>query len=172
MNNKLNKIAYPILGFFLALVCLTGFNSQNAQDQDRATDYKAIQQVLDKQLKAWNGGSIDGFMEGYLKSDSTLFMSMNGPQYGWEKLRQMYHKSFPNREKMGHLTFDIERFHALEGKSYLVIGRWLVDQKTAEKSGYFTLLFKWIDGRWQIVLDHTFSDPKKTVKPKASEGTE
>jgi ketosteroid isomerase-like protein len=164
MNKKINRIAFSIFGFALLVFALSSFNRQSTENQDSTSDYKAINEVLDQQLKAWNDGSVDGFMEGYLKSDSTLFMSMNGPQYGWEKLRQMYHKSFPNREKMGNLTFEIERFHSLEGKSYLVIGRWVVDQKTAEKSGYFTLLFKWIDSRWQIVMDHTFSDPKKKVE--------
>jgi ketosteroid isomerase-like protein len=146
---------------FLILIGLSALQActkPKSEADTRNEDHKAISEVLSEQLKSWNNGSIDGFMAGYHKSDSTLFMTSNGPQYGWETLRLMYHKSFPNREKMGLLTFDLERFHNLGDNSYQVIGKWLVDQKTDKKSGYFTLLFKKIEGNWLIVVDHTFSD--------------
>lgn len=142
---------------FLFLVI--GILSCSSKPEDRNTDadHEAIQAVLDEQLEEWNNGSVDGFMEGYWKSDSLLFMSKNGPQFGWETLRKMYHKSFPNREKMGNLTFILEEIRQLE-ENYLVVGRWLVDQGTGEKSGYFTLQFRSINDEWKIVADHTFSD--------------
>lgn len=161
----------------VAIACLLALSAfsirnQRTDNQDNSSKYTAIHEVLKTQLAAWNKGSIDGFMQGYHNSDSILFMTRNGAQYGWENLRKMYHKSFPNREKMGNLTFEIEDFHQIEPNLQLVIGKWLVDQSTDKKSGYFTLLFRLIDGRWQIVMDHTFSDPKVQVKHVAEEEVE
>jgi hypothetical protein len=37
----------------------------------------------------------------------------------------------------------------------MIIGKWKVKDAEGENSGYFTLLFKLIDGNWKIILDHT-----------------
>jgi len=147
------RFIFPVL-----TIVLLSISCSKPSQQSSSADHKAIANVLEKQLEQWNAGKIDGFMEGYWNSDSLLFMTKNGPSFGWETVRQNYHKSFPNREKMGKLTFDLERFHTLNDGSYLVVGRWIVDQGSGEKSGYFTLIFKNLEGSWKIIADHTFSD--------------
>jgi hypothetical protein len=47
------------------------------------------------------------YMQGYLKSDSLVFVSKNGPKYGWDNTLNNYLKSYPDRSAMGNLTFDI-----------------------------------------------------------------
>ena len=46
---------------------------------------KEIKAVLEKQRLDWNNGDMIGYMQGYLKSDSLLFVGKTGPFYGWEK---------------------------------------------------------------------------------------
>jgi ketosteroid isomerase-like protein len=149
---------YSLIIAIVSLLFLVSWQSKNSSPDTTSKDHAAITKIINNQLDAWNSGSIDGFMKGYWNNDSLLFMTANGPKLGWETVRKMYHKSFPNREKMGQLSFNLERFHRIEDGQYMVIGKWLVDEKTGEKSGYFTLVFKNINKAWLIVVDHTFSD--------------
>lgn len=47
-----------------------------------AQDRQAILKVMSDQQTAWNKGDIDGFMQGYWKSDSLVFVGKTAPQYG------------------------------------------------------------------------------------------
>ena len=117
-------------------------------------DKAAILQVIKKQQASWNNGNIDGFMEGYWNSPELRFLSKNGLRYGWQSVMDNYKKNYDTKEKMGQLVFDILSTEILNKESALVIGKWkVIATKTSE--GYFSLWFKKIDGKWQIVLDHT-----------------
>ena len=76
------------------------------------TDSKCIAQirsVLRAQQDAWNRGDIDGFMNGYARSASTVFVSEDTVRRGWETVRERYRKKYSDRAKMGTLSFsDIE----------------------------------------------------------------
>lgn len=115
---------------------------------------KEIASVLDQQLQAWNAGDIEGFMAHYWKSDSLQFITKNGITKGWQQTLDRYKKGYPNREAMGKLAFTIYSVELLSDRAALVIGKWKVDS-TKSQEGHFNLLFKKIDNRWVIVLDHT-----------------
>ena len=68
------------------LICLISF-AQNKEKQ-------AIQQLLNKQIAAWNTGNIDAFMLGYWENDSLLFMGKNGPTYGYNTTLVNYKKNY------------------------------------------------------------------------------
>jgi len=118
-----------------------------------------VQQVLTKQLAAWNAGDIDGFMDGYWKNDSLRFMTKSGVTKGWKPVLENYKKSFPTREKMGKLNFVILTEERLSPVSALITGKWEVETTEGtiikKKEGYFSLLFRMVDHKWFIVLDHT-----------------
>jgi hypothetical protein len=116
---------------------------------------ESVRQVLSKQLTEWNRGSIDGFMEGYWKNDSLQFLTSKGITYGWESVTNNYKKSYPTKEKMGNLDFEILSEKTIDKTHTLLIGKWKVKDVEGENSGYFSLLFKLIDGKWKIILDHT-----------------
>ena len=80
------KKYFTIAGLF---ICLSSF----AQNKDK----QAIQQLLDKQVAAWNTGNIDAFMLGYWKNDSLLFMGKNGPTYGYNTTLVNYKKNQNNQ---------------------------------------------------------------------------
>ena len=65
---------------------------------------EAIERVLDAQVRAWNAADIDGFMAGYENSSDTVFIGTK-IQRGYEAVRQRYHERYPNRERMGQLSF-------------------------------------------------------------------
>ncbi|MBC7653915.1 MAG: DUF4440 domain-containing protein, partial [Oligoflexus sp.] len=62
---------------------------------------KEIKELIEKQRSDWNKGDITGYMEGYQKSDSLLFVSKNGPEYGWRTVLNNYQKFYPDKASMG-----------------------------------------------------------------------
>lgn len=119
-------------------------------------DAKAdIIQVMNRQEEAWSAGDIDAFMEGYWKSENLTFIGSKGLSYGWEQTLANYKKGYPSKEIMGKLTFDILSIEQLAPDSYYMIGKFYLERKSKDASGHFTLLWKYIDGKWVIVSDHT-----------------
>lgn len=119
-------------------------------------DKQKILNVLDMQLVAWNMGDHEGFMEGYWKSDSLRFCGSKGTTYGWNTVLNNYKKSFPNRDDMRFLRFEIDSVNSLRYPQVIVDGQWIVERKDTI-GGYFTLLFDRPNGKnWKIIEDHTW----------------
>ena len=125
-----------------------------AQQQNAANQ---ILTVMHNQQIAWNNGDIERFMKGYVKSDSLLFIGSNGPTYGWQTTLNNYKKGYPDKMTMGELTFDIKKITVLARDAAFVMGSWSLKRATDNPNGFFTLLFKRMDGQWKIAVDHTSS---------------
>ena len=134
-----------ILSCFLILI------SCFAQAQDR----QAILKVMHDQELTWNRGDIDGFMQGYWKSDSLLFVGKKGPVYGWKSTIDRYKKSYPNKATMGQLKFTILQVKVLDATNAFLFGGWKLTRAKDTPGGYYTLWFRKIKGEWKIVCDHT-----------------
>lgn len=116
---------------------------------------KDILKVMTTQQIAWNNGDIDGFMKGYWKNDSLLFIGSKGPTYGWQKTLDNYKKSYPNKEKMGILEFSDIKVKML-GKNYAyVFGKWKLVRTNDSPNGIYTLIFQKFKDGWKIISDHT-----------------
>ena len=120
-------------------------------DKDKA----AIRKVMDDQAAAWNRGDIEGFMEGYWKSDQLLFISTTGQTRGWTPTLDRYKKSYDTRAKMGTLTFSDLEITFLSKKSASVAGSWSLALDGYNPHGKFTLIFRKFKEGWRIVQDHT-----------------
>ncbi len=114
-----------------------------------------IENSLAAQQISWNKGDIDAFMTYYWKSDSLLFLGKSGPTYGWQNTLNNYKKGYPDKATMGSLDFKILKIEKLSKKTYQVVGKWHLSRVKDEVGGYFTLLWKKINGQWVIVQDHT-----------------
>ena len=117
-------------------------------------DSTAIKDVMNKQIEAWNNGDINTFMQTYWKSDSVMFVS-SPPTYGWQTTLENYKKHYPDTAAMGKLTFNLIKLNQLSPEYYFVVGEWHLKRSAGDVGGYFTLLFKKINGNWVIVVDHT-----------------
>jgi len=122
----------------------------NAQSKDET----AIRNAMNEQLKAWNNGNIDAFMQTYWNDDSVLFVS-NPPTYGWQKTLDRYKKGYPDTAAMGKLDFDLLQLKQLSPEYYFVLGKFHLKRTAGDAGGIFTLLFRRINGKWLIVVDHT-----------------
>jgi ketosteroid isomerase-like protein len=118
-------------------------------------DVETVKGLMQKQQMAWNKADIEGFMEYYWKSDSLKFIGNKGLTYGWQKTLDNYKKSYPSAEEMGVLAFDINSAELLGKTAIYVIGKWTLHRNDKDVGGYYTLLWKKINGKWVIVADHT-----------------
>lgn len=121
--------------------------------QDKAAEI--IENSLALQQIAWNKGDIEAFMQYYWKDEALLFLGKSGPTYGWQNTLDNYKKGYPDKATMGSLDFKIVKIEKLSKKIYQVVGKWHLSRMKDEVGGYFTLLWKKIDGQWVIVQDHT-----------------
>jgi beta-aspartyl-peptidase (threonine type) len=134
--------------------------AMGGQDAEAQKWDEAIRRVIDQQQRAWNEGSIERFMDHYLKSDELTFSSGGKTTRGWKATRDRYMARYPDRSAMGTVTFsEIEPF-PLGDDAAFVLGRWKLDRSTEPMAGNFTLVFRNTEEGWKIVHDHTSSDPK------------
>lgn len=131
----------------IILLFLSTFNAAGQES--------AIRSLLDKQTAAWNRGDLDGFMEGYWKNDSLMFIGKSGITYGWQKTLDNYRKGYPDRTAMGTLIFTLIELKPLSKKYFSVVGKWHLKRTIGDLSGHYTLLLKKIKGEWVIVADHS-----------------
>lgn len=106
-------------------------------------------------MECWNSGDLECYMEGYWRSDQLMFVGKKGVTYGWESTLSMYQKSYPSKEKMGFLEMDIKDIYPLSEDYWFVIGQWKLTRSGDTPQGYFSLLFRMIDGEWKVVVDHS-----------------
>ncbi len=114
-----------------------------------------ILKLLEDQRQSWNQGNIVEFMQGYLKSDSLLFVGKNGPEYGWDTTLANYIKSYPDQKAMGFLSFDIKEVRMISADHAFVLGAWHLKREKDDPKGFFTLILKKIMGEWKIIADHS-----------------
>jgi ketosteroid isomerase-like protein len=132
---------------------MSGFSSGGDGEQ-----LKAARAVLEAQAAAWNRGDVEGYMDGYERSDEITFISGDDVTRGWQTVFERYRKRYDTREKMGALTFSELEFKPLSEFYTLAEGRWRLALATGdEPHGRFTLLFRRTLKGWRIVHDHTSS---------------
>ena len=139
----------------LILLIFHSHNLSNAQTDQKSVD--AIKAVINAQRDAWNRGDIEGYMDGYDKSDDTVFVSGDNVTRGWNTVLERYKKSYDSREKMGQLEFSDLEITVLSEDSAVVLGRWLLKRSKDEPHGRFSLIFKKTKAGWRIIHDHTSS---------------
>jgi len=138
----------------LTVLTLLGGCTQPARF-DRAAEKTAILQVMTTQQAAWNRGDLEGYMQGYWKSDSLRFASGGTVKYGWETTLQGYKRGYPDRAAIGRLTFSDMDVTFMAPDAAIVFGRWALERKNDAPHGLYTLLFRKRDKGWCIVADHT-----------------
>lgn len=139
--------------FTLAILAVV--TSANAQKKfDQLAEGNAIRAVLAQQVLDWNNFNIEGFMQGYWKSDSLLFIGAK-ITHGWDSTLARYKKNYPSKEAMGILRFEIFRLQFTNHDACLVTGKYFLQRKSDNPNGVFTLLFRKKNGKWVVVYDHT-----------------
>jgi len=116
-------------------------------------DKTAIITVMKSQEKAWSNHDLEGFMEGYWKSDSLKFYGSSGLTYGWEKTLVNYKKGYPTKAYSGTLNFKINDISKISDNSYYVMGEYHLLREVGNADGVFMIIFKRIHDEWKIIAD-------------------
>ena len=142
---------------WLALFLVLSAVILNAADEESgdAPVISEIRAVLRAQQEAWNRGDIDGFMNGYARAETTVFVSGDEVMRGWQTVRHRYLEKYSDRAKMGALAFSDLEIEPLGPDSAVALGRWELKRTSDNPHGRFTLIFRKTPDGWRIVHDHT-----------------
>lgn len=152
----LRTLFYSFILFgFIAALPVSARCQRSSTASESSQSIAAIRAVLEAQRDAWNRGDIDGYMDGYDRSEKTVFVSGDNVNRGWQTVLERYKRTYDTREKMGVLTFSDLEITLLGSNSASVLGRWSLKRATDEPHGRFTLIFKRTTKGWRIVHDHT-----------------
>jgi ketosteroid isomerase-like protein len=145
----------PLARAIAITACVLMATNVSAAPAQNANAVAEIPSVLHAQQNAWNRGDINGFMNGYARSASTVFISEDSIRRGWETVRARYTQKYSDRRKMGTLSFSDIEFNLLSPDVAVVLGRWRLERAKDRPHGRFTLIFKRLPEGWRIVHDHT-----------------
>ena len=140
---------YLVLSFAAILVFSFSLTAQGTRQE------QAIRKVMHDQAAAWNRGDLEGFMQGYWRSEKLTFISGTDVTRGWQKTLDNYKKGYNTKEKMGVLTFSDLEFTILSKDAAVVLGSWALKREKDNPRGKFTLTFRKFKEGWRIVMDHT-----------------
>jgi hypothetical protein len=149
MNFRIRRFS-----ILLAVVMIIGSCGTTKQIPNNKAEAD-IKSVMKMQETAWSDGDVHQFMEGYWKSENLSFVGKSGINKGWETTLNNYIKGYPDKAAMGTLTFDILEMNRISNDAYHMIGRYTLVRDIDKPTGLFTLIWKYIDGQWLIVSDHT-----------------
>ncbi len=142
--------------FLSGLLTLGEYAGNKISDKEK----QEINQLLAKQVEAWNEGNLGKFMETYWKSDKLVFVGSRGPTYGWEATLENYRKGYPDKKAMGNLQFKILEISKIDKKTVFVIGRFELTREIGNMAGHFTLVIQRIGNEWLIISDHSSAENK------------
>lgn len=134
-----------ILSIILLVSCAT--------KNDYEADKKEIKDILNQQQKHWSNNNLEGFMQGYWKSDSLHFYSGAQLKSGWQTTLDSYRKGYPDKSYSGTLKFEIAKIAPINNDAYYVMGEYHLTREVGNANGTFMIIFKRIDGEWKIIAD-------------------
>ena len=146
------RIAFLFLSGLVA-ACVSQPNPRKDADEIA----RAIRAVMEAQQAAWNRGDIEGFMDGYERSETTTFVSGDEITRGWQTVLDRYKQRYSSPEKMGTLSFSELDIQPISPSYALVDGRWQLNRAGDSPHGRFTLLFRETSNGWRIIHDTTTS---------------
>ena len=145
--------------YFILLIFTLFFGEIFAQKSSKKVaqkDKNAILAVFAIQEKGWNEGNLEAYMQGYEKSDSLKFVGKSGITYGWKNTLDNYKRGYPDKASMGTLRLELVSMEKIDKKHIFVVGKWeLLRSEKTNLKGYFTLIWKKINGKWLIIADHS-----------------
>lgn len=121
---------------------------------DETHERAAIFTVISDMQAAWNRGDYRGYMQGFRNPD-VIFVSGGRIKDGWQGALDDYIRNYgPVPETRGTLTFHDMTVEFLAADAAQLIGRYTLERPERPMEGINTRLFRKVDGRWVIALNH------------------
>ena len=138
---------------FLLTLIIAFYSCNDRVTFSEEEEKKEILRIMNMQEKAWSKHDLEGFMQGYWKSDSLKFYGSSGLTYGWNKTLANYKKGYPTKDHSGTLTFKVNSLTKIQSDSYYVMGEYHLKRQVGNANGVFMIIFKRINGEWKIIAD-------------------
>jgi len=138
--------------FFKTIVLVLLF-VQFANGQSTEDDTATIRGIMEMQAKAWSNNDIEGFMVGYLESDSLTYFNSSGIKRGYQAMLDGYKERFPTKAHTGTLNFVLRDISKISQGLYWVMGEYHLTREVGDSNGTFMVIFKRINGEWKIIAD-------------------
>lgn len=145
---------YLLLLAVVVLSALTGAHAQPAVPAEQSAAHraeKAVLNLLDTQIAAWNRGDLPAFCSGY--AEDALFISPTGLTRGRAAVLARYLKRYPDKAAMGELALETVETRAT-GDAVSVAARWTLrypDKPAA--TGHTLIVFRRVNKAWRVVQD-------------------
>ena len=123
--------------------------------EKQSLEIKKVKIERDLKLLLRQVENIDEFMNGYFNSEKLVFSGQSGPVYGWKSIKERYLAKYNNKELMGKLKFDIDNIFLVKRGVAILLGKFYLKREIADASGFFTLVFQKVKGKWYLISDHT-----------------
>jgi ketosteroid isomerase-like protein len=136
----------------MVAICCISTTAMFAQSKK---DEASIRKVMADQAAAWNRGDLEGFMQGYWRSDEMRFISGDKITRGWQATLDNYKRSYGGPGMMGTLEFSGLEITFLSKSSAYVVGSWKLTREKDAPQGKFSLLWKKMKDGWRVVSDHS-----------------
>jgi hypothetical protein len=151
------KNLYLLIFTSLCLSCVSIKTDVTTHTQEKNESIElaeaGIRLVMEAQEMAWNKHDLEGFMQGYWKSEQLKFYGSNGLTLGWENTLANYKKGYPTKAESGTLEFVINDISKIEGDNYWVMGEYHLKREVGDADGVFIIIFKKFNDEWKIVAD-------------------
>ncbi len=145
-----------IIFTFILLSCFVVTSAAGIKISEK--EKNEINNLLLKQVDAWNDGNLEKFMETYWNSDQLVFVGSRGPTYGWQATLDNYKKGYPDKMAMGKLELKILDISKIDKKSVFIIGRFELTREIGDVAGHFTLVVQKFGKNYYIISDHSSAE--------------
>jgi len=118
------------------------------------SDRAAILNTIAQMESAWNRGDFRGYMAGFSKP-SVVFVSGGKIRDDWQGTLDHYVRDYGgSTERRGTLHFYNMKVDLLAPDAAMLIGQYRLQRGPRVTEGVNTRLFRKIDGRWLITVNH------------------
>lgn len=115
-------------------------------------DESVVLGILQEGAAAWTRGDLETFVSVY--ADDCLFVTPSGLTRGRQQVLDRYRERYPDRQAMGTLQLEVIDTRPAPPGGLAVAARWVLSYPDRPaSSGHTLVIFRRLDGVWQIVQD-------------------
>lgn len=112
--------------------------------------------MINQMTVLWNAHDIDGYLKFFWASDRLLIVQDGAPIFGWQKLRQRYLRSYPDRSLMGTMSLEGLKIEVFDHNFAQALCWWRFSTGGTKFSALDTTLFRRFSEGWAIVSREIF----------------
>jgi uncharacterized protein (TIGR02246 family) len=168
MGTGLRAVSILSIVFCLSLLATpiaadtkTDLDTINQQKVAGAGDSeKEIYEQLNRMADAWNRHDIDGYLDGYWRSDDLVIVVEGENLRGWDLLSKAYHSGYPNLQEMGTITLDRVQIRLIAPDLGFALTWFTASFPKKKEFGTDTVILKKLPEGWRVAISHSsFVEP-------------